>query len=456
MKKSLNPVWNKYGDFIVQDLDRDDLIIKVWDWDNLTRDDPLGQAELPVSELMNRQGNDQDFWVKLDNAESGKVRIFVQWFTLSQSYDDYVVSKSQALERPGTFSTAVLLLHIDSCSDLSGATTKPSPYVQVSLIGQHDQDTDVVHHTNHPVYKQNFAFLVDNPESDDLYITILDSNVKGEEKRSLGTLKVELSGLLRRKGMEYLCQPWKLNNTGFKDSSIIFSARLLFLKPNADEAELADEVFTEEMPSLTDTMRTSSTASSLNDFNYSQSHYRPQVFIAFNYKDAVLQVTIQSAQWVKIPFHYDGYISIKTLPEGKRDAKRKTDRVPLSDTVVSSPSMYGGQLIFENETFVYEKIEPTDLRTTCLEVKLKAIKVSSKDAPEKRKASFFRKAVLLAHATISLAELDLIKPGDDNNKVKMYSLNVGNESKKLARQSSGGSFGHLVSTQHNTKFFIEE
>ena len=145
-------MWNKYGEFVVREMDNDNLVINVWDWDGLTKDDPLGQAEVPVSSLVERSGTgDNDFWVTLEGVDTGRVRLFTQWFTPSLSAADFEASKAESLKRPGVFSTSVLLIHLDSCSNLRGI---PSPYVQLSLIGQPCQETEVVQFAKNPVYHQ--------------------------------------------------------------------------------------------------------------------------------------------------------------------------------------------------------------------------------------------------------------------------------------------------------------
>ena len=94
IKRSLNPVWNKYGEFVVDRLDRDNLVINVWDWDVATKDDPLGSAEVPVSSIANRSGSDDnDFWVELEGVDTGKVRLWTKWFVPSTSSKDFEVSK---------------------------------------------------------------------------------------------------------------------------------------------------------------------------------------------------------------------------------------------------------------------------------------------------------------------------------------------------------------------------
>ena len=69
--------------------------------------------------------------------------------------------------------------------------------------------------------------------------------------------------------------------------------------------------------------------------------------MSFRYDQAFarLTVTVQSVQWVKIPSHYHGYISLRIVPESKRDPKRKTGAVPLTDVssgVSTTTQVYGG------------------------------------------------------------------------------------------------------------------
>jgi len=517
----LNPVWNKYGEFIIFDPNKDYLTINAWDDDRLTRDDPLGQAEIPLTTILDScrtvaaaadargftvgggdSGSsslsstaaataDSGFWVKLDNADSGKIRLSTQWFVPSLSYADFELSKSESLTNPGVFSTAILLIHVDSCSLLPGV---PSPYVEMSLIGQPNQETDIVQYTKNPVYQQNFAFLVRNPESDDLNVAVLDSNIKDDadrRKKPLGTLKVITSDLLRRASMEYLCQPWKLATSGFEDSNIIFSLKLIFFKPfsaDCDGSSLDSFSFDEDRmmghqprtctleaadllqlggedgertsqpPSLSESMRSSSISSCLDGFE--KGGFKPEVFMSFDYDlcKSQLEVNVRSAQWVKIPRCYEGFVTLRLIRpnEVKRDqAKRKTKAVPLSDdatgtdtlAMTSSSYVHGGQLLFEesDEKFEFEKVPASTLNTMCVEVKLKAAK-------QRKKWGVSTKATVMAQTTIALADLDLVDPGEDRCKVKSFSLCVGQDSKSktLSRQATGGSLGQLLEAHHTS------
>ena len=55
--KTLNPVWNKYGEFAVQKeglLEDCKLVISVWDEDTVGTDDDLGEAVIPLKEFRDK------------------------------------------------------------------------------------------------------------------------------------------------------------------------------------------------------------------------------------------------------------------------------------------------------------------------------------------------------------------------------------------------------------------
>jgi len=49
-EKNLNPTWDTKFDFGINDL-KDELIIKVYDHDSITRDDPMGHASIDLSDV---------------------------------------------------------------------------------------------------------------------------------------------------------------------------------------------------------------------------------------------------------------------------------------------------------------------------------------------------------------------------------------------------------------------
>ena len=118
-----------------------------------------------------------------------------------------------------------------------------------------------------------------------------------------------------------------------------------------------------------------------------------------------------------------------------------------------------------------------DLRTTCLEVKLKAVKTggccktptngdagggggiaptTSKRRTFRRSPSVFHKAVLIAQTTIPLAEINLAGGEEGAEaKVQMFNLEPSKDgkAKSLSRKSHGGTLSQLVlSSQSSTEY----
>lgn len=75
--------------------------------------------------------------------------------------------------------------------------------------------------TGDPVWEQGFTFLVANPESDTLYINVVDQKT-GQE---LGSFVYNLSALADKKSLEITKQPFALAKSG-PESKVVLSMRL--------------------------------------------------------------------------------------------------------------------------------------------------------------------------------------------------------------------------------------
>lgn len=71
-KKTLNPVWNEYFEVAVPSRTAAEFAISVWDWDLATQPDPLGTAEISLTEL--EPFRPMETRILLD-AKSGSVRL---------------------------------------------------------------------------------------------------------------------------------------------------------------------------------------------------------------------------------------------------------------------------------------------------------------------------------------------------------------------------------------------
>lgn len=109
---------------------------------------------------------------------------------------------------------------LNSILQQARSASKPDPYA-VLKMGKESQQTAVHMRTSDPVWEQGFTFLVANPESDTLYLTIMDQKT-GQE---LGTLVYNLTALADKKSLEVTQQPFALAKSG-PDSKIILSMHL--------------------------------------------------------------------------------------------------------------------------------------------------------------------------------------------------------------------------------------
>ena len=86
IKDDLNPVWNFLCQVPVEaSRTVSDIAIKLYDKDEFSKDDPLGEVAIPRSVIKRAQdtGTEQDFWQMLTNTETGSVRSRVSWSSLS-------------------------------------------------------------------------------------------------------------------------------------------------------------------------------------------------------------------------------------------------------------------------------------------------------------------------------------------------------------------------------------
>lgn len=98
--------------------------------------------------------------------------------------------------------------------------------ISVSSRNEEQQETRPVKCNRNPVFETGFIFLVNNPELDDVNLKVYDERSKG----TLGLLRLNLSNLFEREGMEYFNQPFKLKKASSADSTITLYLKLFFTK----------------------------------------------------------------------------------------------------------------------------------------------------------------------------------------------------------------------------------
>eukprot|EP00794_Sanderia_malayensis_P012225 gene12225-13485_t len=185
-KRTLNPIWNETFETLVDECNRQTIQISVFDHDNNSKDDELGEKRISLDRLL--EESYQDSWVQLDKAKTGRIHLQMTWLTFT---DDSQIVKSAPATTPSkknTLTRAVLVVHVDSASNLP----------RVLIVGRSSQKTCKMTETVNPVWQQSLRFLVQDPEYQDVKFQVWDH----KKDRLLGSFSVKISRLLDAGGME--------------------------------------------------------------------------------------------------------------------------------------------------------------------------------------------------------------------------------------------------------------
>ncbi|XP_049822259.1 extended synaptotagmin-2 [Aethina tumida] len=234
---SVDPKWDYWCEGVVSSSEAQFVTCSIWDWDpkmpiNL-QDDYLGRATIEVSNIV-KKGSD-DMWITLEQAKHGMVHLRFTWLSLSKNYSDLkaIIAETQHLKATNLH-TALLTVFVDSCKNLpqARASTKPDSYA-VLRVGNSTQQTGVQMRTIHPVWEQGFTFLVPNPESHSLYLSIMDQKTNTE----IGQLTYKISSLSTKENLEVKKEPFALLKSG-PESKIVWSMHLRILKASPKQAHV--------------------------------------------------------------------------------------------------------------------------------------------------------------------------------------------------------------------------
>ncbi|XP_069509863.1 extended synaptotagmin-1 [Ambystoma mexicanum] len=211
INNEINPKWKEMYEAIVHEVPGQELEVEVFDKDP-DKDDFMGRMKLDLGEV--KKARVLDKWYSLEEAESGKVHIRLEWLALmsnSSKLEEVLnANKEIAVKTHEEPSSAFLAIYLQKAEDLPAKKfgKDPNPMVQFSVHDVTKESTNI-QGTRSPVWEQPFSFFVGNPQSQDL-----DIQVKDEDREvNLGSLKIPLSRLLSAEHMT-LDQAFQLENSG--------------------------------------------------------------------------------------------------------------------------------------------------------------------------------------------------------------------------------------------------
>lgn len=206
INNTINPKWDFYCEYLVNDIRGQELDIKIFDDDDgPNEDDLLGRANLDVHDIW--QSGEVDMWVPLSDAKSGRIHVRAAWLELSQMADSLEpqLEEIRALQTTtkNPLHSAVLLVWVDSARKLN---TIPDPFVRLH-VGNSQQETTVRQRTNDPVFEEGFTFLVRNPHTQELKIEVVDKKTDVVQ----GKIELDLKVLLKERNLERMNEEYSLS-----------------------------------------------------------------------------------------------------------------------------------------------------------------------------------------------------------------------------------------------------
>ena len=190
---TLNPVWNETFELLVEESRNRKVDVTVFDRDRLpSRDESLGKQCWSLGKLI--ETGYQDVWVGLDDAKSGKIHLQMTWCTLNSNPESVKSARGTTPSKKSTLAKAVLLVHIDSASNLPRnrhSHSACSPVCKV-IVGNQTQKTHKLNDTIDPIWEQSLGFLVREPEQQDIKFQLWDH----KKDRLLGSLSYKIRHLL--------------------------------------------------------------------------------------------------------------------------------------------------------------------------------------------------------------------------------------------------------------------
>lgn len=197
---TLNPVWNETFELLIEESGNRKVDIAVFDRDRLpSRDETLGNQTWLLGQLI--ETGFQDVWLTLDRAKSGKIRLQMTWCTLNSDPECVKSAQGSTPSKKSTLTKAVLMVHIDSASNLPRSRHSQSacsPVCKV-IVGNKTQKTHKLSDTIDPVWEQSLGFLVREPEQQDVKFQIWDH----KKDRLLGSLSFRIGSLLDKENMSF-------------------------------------------------------------------------------------------------------------------------------------------------------------------------------------------------------------------------------------------------------------
>ncbi|KAK9879793.1 hypothetical protein WA026_006853 [Henosepilachna vigintioctopunctata] len=253
IKRSLNPKWDEWCEFVILDPTAQQVKFKLFDYDDLNEDDFLGSGVVDIKSIYDGA---VDQWISLDGVKHGNIHLRFTWMSLTENYSALDKALHEVKLLKVDVSSALLTVYIDSARNLSRVKSfkKPDPYLLMHVGNADQQKSKIKKHTVDPIFEQGFSFLVKNPEKDTFHINIMDkqSNMK------IDYFEFEIKKLIEENDLEFSMKEFPLKSGGH-DTIIVVSMQLRVLTSESfTYDDNSSESFSDNDISRNDSMKSAS------------------------------------------------------------------------------------------------------------------------------------------------------------------------------------------------------
>jgi len=207
VKSSPNPVWNEDFRFEIPiaDISQKTLSLKVYDWDRFSKNDPIGEVQIPLWQVDFSQVNEG--WKNIEKMsakpnQSKKPNSQPRRGSTSSFSSDDEMKRSPnnigrikyTLSYETTSHTCILTIHQAKNLKKADLTGKPDPYVSVNLTtgGLKETKTKTVKNNPDPVWNETFRFSIPDLVSKTLLLQIFDWDMLSKND-PIGEIQIPLS-----------------------------------------------------------------------------------------------------------------------------------------------------------------------------------------------------------------------------------------------------------------------
>lgn len=169
-KSNCNPVWKETFEAFIDNTEGQELFARVYDEDVASKDEEIGHIDCKVSQTIEKGSSDT--WLALEGVKEGRIRLKLNWFTLTLNPDD--VRQATPVNPTVAALFVKVIKAIDLPADLKDEANPKLIFCNVR-VGKATHDTYTAYSTT-PTWDQRMRFLISNPRTESVRIHLMEGD----------------------------------------------------------------------------------------------------------------------------------------------------------------------------------------------------------------------------------------------------------------------------------------